>query len=182
MADERCKGGYKSQLIAMIGTVFLFIYWPSFNAALAVGLQQQRAIVNTLLSITASCLVAVFASRLDDGKIDMEVLINATLAGGVVMGAACDLIPNPGFAMICGAVAGAISCLGFLMGQKNVKEKLFLHDTCGVTFLHGIPGLIGGFVSAICAGLASYNFQSKKHLSQVMPGMTTRTAQEQACF
>jgi ammonium transporter Rh len=144
----------------MVGTVFLFIYWPSFNAALAVGLQQQRAIVNTELSLTASCLVAAFVSRSVLGTIDMEVLINATLAGGVVMGAACDLISNPGFAMIAGALAGAISALGFLKLNKVCKEKLMLHDTCGVLFLHGIPGTLGGFVSVICAAVALYNFNT----------------------
>jgi len=31
---DRCSGNYNSQLIAMVGTLFLFMYWPSFNAAL----------------------------------------------------------------------------------------------------------------------------------------------------
>ena len=37
---EQCKGRYTSELIAMVGTLFLFLYWPSFNAALAVGMAQ----------------------------------------------------------------------------------------------------------------------------------------------
>lgn len=31
------KGDYKSYLISMAGTIFLFMYWPSFNAALRNG-------------------------------------------------------------------------------------------------------------------------------------------------
>lgn len=31
------KGDYKSDLISMAGTIFLFMYWPSFNAALRTG-------------------------------------------------------------------------------------------------------------------------------------------------
>jgi ammonium transporter Rh len=63
----------------------------------------------------------VFVSRLLLGKIDMEVLLNATLAGGVVLGASCDMISNPGFAMVTGAVAGAISAVGFLKLNKLCK-------------------------------------------------------------
>ncbi len=91
----------------------------------------------------------------------MEVLLNSTLAGGVVIGSACDLITNSGYAMIAGAIAGAISAIGFLKLNAFCKEKLGLHDTCGVQFLHGIPGLLGGFVSAVAAGSALYNFENR---------------------
>jgi ammonium transporter Rh len=90
----------------------------------------------------------------------MEVMLNATLAGGVVMGSGCDMITNCGYAMIAGAIAGAISAIGFLKLNAFCKEKLNLHDTCGVQFLHGIPGLLGGFVSAVAAGSALFNFEN----------------------
>jgi len=119
LKDDTGKAGgcYNSQLIAMVGTLFLFIYWPSFNAILGTGMAQQRAIVNTVLSITASTLSSVFVSRLCTRKLDMEVVLNATLAGGVMMGAACDLITVPGFAMLAGAIAGIVSAFGFLYGN-----------------------------------------------------------------
>ena len=158
---QQGKGDHKSNLIAMIGTLFLFLYWPSFNAVLAQGMARQRALVNTFLSISGSTLVAVYVSRAWLGRIDMEVMLNATLAGGVVMGAACDLITGPGFAMLTGAIAGAISAFGLLKLNSVLKEKIGLHDTCGITFLHGIPGTLGGFVSAICAAAVPYNFGPK---------------------
>jgi ammonium transporter Rh len=34
---EQGKGHYNSHIIAMIGTLFLFVYWPSFNCALSTG-------------------------------------------------------------------------------------------------------------------------------------------------
>jgi ammonium transporter Rh len=50
---------YHSDLFAMIGTLFLWMYWPSFNAAMADGIaSSQRAVVNTVLSLTASCMAA----------------------------------------------------------------------------------------------------------------------------
>jgi ammonium transporter Rh len=129
---EQGKGDYKSELVSMVGTIFLFMYWPSFNAVLGSGMQRHRAIINTVLSITGSCLTSVYVSRAILGKIDMEVLLNATLAGGVAMGAACDMITGPGFAMLTGCIAGAVSAIGFLKLNKLFKDKLGLHDTCGV--------------------------------------------------
>lgn len=98
----------------MVGTVFLWMYWPSFNAILASGMAQQRAVINTVFSISASALVSIYISRVMVGKIDMEVLLNSTLAGGVMMGAAADIITSPGCCMIAGAIAGAISAFGYL--------------------------------------------------------------------
>lgn len=77
-------------------------------------------------------MTSIFVSRTLIGKMDMEVLLNATLAGGVMMGASCDLITGPGFAMLAGMIAGAVSSLGFLRINRFFKEKLGLHDTCGV--------------------------------------------------
>jgi len=74
----------------------------------------------------------MYVSRAVLGKMDMEVLLNATLAGGVTIGASCDLITNPGFAMLTGCIAGGISALGFLKLNKFCKERFGLHDTCGV--------------------------------------------------
>jgi len=112
--NGRQGGNYNSQLIAMVGTLFLFMYWPSFNGILGSGMQQHRAVVNTILSITASTLSSCYTSRLVKGKLDMEVLLNSTLAGGVMMGAAADMIVVPGFAMLAGALCGIISALGYL--------------------------------------------------------------------
>ena len=111
---NRCGGDYNSQLIAMIGTLFLWMYWPSFNGALAGATQQQRVIVNTVLAISASCIGAIGVSRIALQKLDMEVLLNATLAGGVAVGSASDLVVTAGVAMLIGCAAGIVSALGFL--------------------------------------------------------------------
>jgi len=38
-----------------------------------------------------------------------------------------------------------------------VYEKIGIHDTCGVLNLHGIPGIIGGIIGAVAAGVANKN-------------------------
>lgn len=44
---------YTSDIFAMVGTLFLWIFWPSFNSALLDGADQERAILNTYLALAA---------------------------------------------------------------------------------------------------------------------------------
>mmetsp|Transcript_19666 Transcript_19666/g.18742 ORF Transcript_19666/g.18742 Transcript_19666/m.18742 type:complete len:220 (+) Transcript_19666:859-1518(+) len=85
------------------------------------------------------------------GKLDVEILLNSTLAGGVAMGASADIIVKPYYAMLGGWATGAISALGYTSIGPFLKDKIGLHDTCGVNNLHGIPGIIGGTIAAIAA-------------------------------
>ncbi|XP_008584244.1 PREDICTED: ammonium transporter Rh type A [Galeopterus variegatus] len=66
---------YHSDLFAMIGTLFLWLFWPSFNSAIAEsGNKQYRAIVNTYFSL-AACVITVYASSSlakHRGKLDMH--------------------------------------------------------------------------------------------------------------
>jgi hypothetical protein len=39
---------YHSDLFSMIGTLFIWVYWPSFNSALGNDAEESRIIVNTL--------------------------------------------------------------------------------------------------------------------------------------
>lgn len=56
------------------GTLFLWIYWPSFNSAISAhGDSQHRAALNTYCSLAASVLISVaLSSALNKkGKLDM---------------------------------------------------------------------------------------------------------------
>ena len=50
------------------GTIFLWIFWPSFNGALASGNAQYRAIINTYYSMTAGVMATIIFSIGFDGK------------------------------------------------------------------------------------------------------------------
>ena len=59
VGHDKQSAGYTSDLFSMVGTIFLWMYWPSFNGATAVhGEAQQRAVLNTYFSLCGS----VFAS------------------------------------------------------------------------------------------------------------------------
>ena len=148
----------------MVGTLFLWMFWPSFNGALANQNQQQRVIINTVLSIAASCITACGLSRLYFQRLDMEVVLNATLAGGVSVGSSSDLVVTGAVAMIIGSLAGLLSAAGFIWIGPWLKEKIHMHDTCGVHNLHGMPGVLGGVIGAISAASASSSFNDESLL------------------
>jgi ammonium transporter Rh len=143
----------------MIGTIFLYAYWPSFNGALGSGTYIHRAAINTYLSIACSVIASIVVSKLlHGGKLNMEIVLNASLAGGVAIGSAADIVVTPCGSMIAGFIVGCISSVGFVHFSAFVKKHLVLHDTCGVLNLHGIPGIIGALISAIVASRAEDNF------------------------
>ncbi|XP_029451967.1 ammonium transporter Rh type A [Rhinatrema bivittatum] len=147
---------YHSDLFAMIGTLFLWMFWPSFNSAIAdPGVYQQRAIVNTYFSLAACVLTAYAFSSLVEhkGKLDMVHIQNATLAGGVAVGTCADMDINPFGAMIIGFIAGIISTIGFKFLTPILASRLKIQDTCGVHNLHGLPGILGGLAGIIAAAI-----------------------------
>lgn len=80
------------------------------------------------------------------GKISAADIANATLAGGVAIGSTCDLA-SPAAAFAIGMLAGAISTFGFAVIQGKLTEFTSKVDTCGVLYLHGLPGLFGGLAA-----------------------------------
>lgn len=82
---------------------------------------------------------------------------NSTLAGGVAIGTAADMMIHPWGAMIVGSIAGAISVLGYRFLTPAINQKLGIHDTCGVHNLHGMPGIIAAIVGAVTAAVATFD-------------------------
>uniref|UniRef100_A0A1B6L6K1 Ammonium transporter AmtB-like domain-containing protein n=1 Tax=Graphocephala atropunctata TaxID=36148 RepID=A0A1B6L6K1_9HEMI len=165
---------YNSDLFAMIGSVFLWICWPSFNSGGLAGSAQQRAVINTYLSLAASCVTAYAISALSNPKrkFDMVHIQNATLAGGVAIGTAANLMVQPFGAMLVGSLAGILSVVGFQYIQPKLLAKLNLHDTCGVHNLHGMPGVLAGIIGAFMAFLASkdnYGYNLYVHFPARVP-------------
>jgi ammonium transporter Rh len=81
------KPSAEHDIFSLIGTLFLWICWPSFNAALA-GELEQLTILNTILSICASCVTTFMLSALiNRGRFEMMAVQNASLAGA---GACCS--------------------------------------------------------------------------------------------
>lgn len=94
------------------------------------------------------------------------------------MGAACDIITNPGYAMLSGCLAGMISAVGFLYFNPMLSEKVNLQDTCGVLWLHGIPGILGSITCAVAVAALPYNFPEDVQATALMSKLGERTAMD----
>lgn len=139
------ESDHTSDRFAMIGSMVLWLFWPSFATALVPLENMPQTVANTLLALSGATIATYFLSyKLNGGKASMVEMANAALAGGVGIGSVCDVV-SPAGAFGIGLLAGAISVLGFVFLQSAMESKIRLLDTCGVHNLHGMPGLLGGF-------------------------------------
>ncbi|XP_070618131.1 ammonium transporter Rh type C [Erythrolamprus reginae] len=164
---EKQESVYHSDLFAMIGTLFLWMYWPSFNSAVSNhGDAQHRAAINTYCSLAACVLTSVaFSSLLQKkGRLNMVHIQNATLAGGVAVGTSAEMMLTPYGALIVGFLCGIVTTIGYVYITPFIDAKLHIQDTCGIHNLHAMPGLIGGIVGAVTAAAATEGVYGKKGL------------------
>jgi len=145
---------YHSDFFAMIGTIFLWIFWPSFNSGpVSDDPDLQRiAVVNTYFALSA-CVVSTFATSIlveEKFKLNMVHIQNATIAGGVAVGTSADLSIEPWGAILIGMLAGVLSVLGFTY-ISPLLLKIKIHDSCGVNNLHGMPAVFAGLCGTIAA-------------------------------
>jgi ammonium transporter Rh len=100
----------------MIGTLFLWMFWPSFNAGYFPenGFQKSMIISNTIVSLTGSCLATMAMTSLLRKKFNMEDILNATLAGGVIIGAPSGIVANLGVSLFIGLIGGTVSTFGYV--------------------------------------------------------------------
>ncbi|KAI7807517.1 rh family, C glycoprotein, like 1 isoform X1 [Triplophysa rosa] len=166
--SKRLQGSvYHSDVFAIIGTLFLWMFWPSFNSAIADhGDGQHRAAINTYLALAASVLTTFAISSFSQkhGKLDMVHIQNATLAGGVAMGTVSEFMITPYGSLIVGFCTGIISTFGYWFLTPFMEKTLKIQDTCGIHNLHAMPGVLGGIVGAITAAAASESVYGREGL------------------
>ena len=140
-----------SNEFCLLGSMVLWLFWPSFTSAVVAPELGYSTVLNTVLALCGSTLATYVFSKLIRGKIEVEDIANAALAGGVCIGSTCSTA-NPGFAMVIGICAGTLSTLGFAIIAPKVCKLIRGTDTCGVHNLHGMPGLLGGLFSIAITG------------------------------
>jgi ammonium transporter Rh len=141
--DTTIESDATSDRYSMLGSMALWIFWPSFCAALVTPAEMPHTVVNVIFALCGSTLATYIFSISLRKKVSIADIANAALAGGVAIGSACVAASHTEAAII-GIMAGGVSTMGFAMIQSRQQKWMKIIDTCGVTNLHGIPGLMGG--------------------------------------
>jgi ammonium transporter Rh len=150
---------HSSDTLAMVGTLFLWCFWPSFNSYLGGQINNGgsvvRPVVNTYLSLCGSVAgTYLLSGLLGRGKFSIVDFQNASLAGGVAMGTAANMLCKPYGALLIGTAAGAVSTFGYRWLQPRLERWIGLMDTCGIHNLHGMPSVVGALIGVLVTAAA----------------------------
>jgi Amt family ammonium transporter len=124
---------------AALGTFILWIGWYGFNAGstLVAGAEIGRIAVNTTLAPCMGALTAMISMWKLQGRPDLGITLNGSLAGLVAITPACAYV-NVGSAILIGGVAGLLTTYSTV-----VLEKLKLDDAVGAVPVHLVNGFWG---------------------------------------
>jgi ammonium transporter Rh len=148
---------YTSDMFTMIGTLFLWVCFPGLNSAMAPMQMQQRAMVNTVMSLAAATLTTFFMTTFisKEQKFSVVHMQNAALAGGVGIGTVAHMMVKPYGAMLVGVVCAMIAVFGYTYIQPCLTKRMKVHDTRGVNNVHGLPGIVAAIVGIIVTAMAT---------------------------
>lgn len=136
-----------SLTLGVLGVFILWFGWYGFNGAAATSTSSLASIfVTTTLSPAVATVVTMIFTWIKDGKPDVSMSLNASLAGLVAITAPCDCTNALG-SMIIGAVSGIL----VVVAVEVIDKKLHIDDPVGAVAVHCVNGVWG----TIAVGLFS---------------------------
>lgn len=136
-----------SLTLGALGVFILWFGWYGFNGAAATSIDSLASIflTTTLSPAVATCVTMIF-TWIKDGKPDVSMSLNASLAGLVAITAPCDCVDALG-SIIIGAVSGVL----VVLVVELLDKKLHVDDPVGAVAVHMANGIWG----TIAVGLFS---------------------------
>lgn len=129
--EKNIESDETSDRFAVLGSMVLWIFWPSFCSAIVSPEQMPQTVLNTILALCGATVITyIMSSLLRKGKTSIADMANAALAGGVAIGATCNLVTSS-VAFVIGLLAGTLSVIGFVIIQPKLQTSLKIVDTCG---------------------------------------------------
>ena len=136
-----------SLTLGALGVFILWFGWYGFNGAAATSVDSLASIfVTTTLSPAIATVVTMCFTWIKDGKPDVSMSLNASLAGLVAITASCDCTDALG-SMIIGAFSGIL----VVVVVELLDKKLHIDDPVGAVAVHMANGMWG----TIAVGLFS---------------------------
>lgn len=144
-----------SLTLGALGTFILWFGWYGFNGAACTQMNGVGGLASVFLTTTlapavATCVTMIF-TWVKNGKPDVSMSLNASLAGLVAITAPCACTDALG-AIIIGAVAGIL----VVVVVEGLDLKLHIDDpvgAVGVHFANGIWGTIAAGLFSVDSGL-----------------------------
>ena len=139
-------------LIGALGVFILWFGWYGFNAAGCTSDSgyggMGQVFMTTTISASISTVVVMMITWIKNGKPDVSMTLNGSLAGLVAITAGCNRVSLLG-SLIIGIVAGILLCFGV----EFIDKVLHIDDPVGACSVHFLNGLWG----TLACGLFSYD-------------------------
>ena len=128
-----------SLTLGALGVFILWFGWYGSNGAAAKDVDTLASIflTTTLSPAVATCVTMIF-TWIKDGKPDVSMSLNASLAGLVAITAPCDCVNALG-SIIIGAVSGIL----VVVVVELLDKKLHIDDPVGAVGVHMANGIWG---------------------------------------
>lgn len=130
---------------SVLGAMLLWFGWIGFNGGSTLALNDAvpGVVVNTVLAGVAGMITATILSTWKYKVVEVEQLINGSLAGLVAVTACCHVINEP-LAVIVGGTGAAIATLA-----SQLLDHWQIDDAVDAFPVHGAAGMWG----TLCVGL-----------------------------
>ncbi len=136
-----------SLTLGALGCFILWFGWYGFNGAAATTTDSLASIflTTTMAPATATVVTMIF-TWIKDGKPDVSMSLNASLAGLVAITAPCDCVDA-----LSSVIIGAVSGILVVVAVEFIDKKLHVDDPVGAVAVHMVNGMWG----TIAVGLFS---------------------------
>lgn len=145
--DEPMYSSTHSVTFVWLGSMLLWILWPSFVTSLVSSEEATWGMITCYMAGLGSIVSTYFVTMICQGKVNPLIYTYAMLAGPVAIGSPM-LSVGPWGALFIGVVAGAVSSLCFIYMQPVMCKLIGSVDMMGVHNLHGMAGWVGAL--SIC--------------------------------
>lgn len=140
-----------SLTIGALGCFILWFGWYGFNGAACVTLNDgvgslASVFMTTTIAPAVAACVTMILTWIKDGKPDVSMTLNATLAGLVGITAGCACMDALG-----ATVVGVVSGILVVVAVEFIDKKLHVDDPVGAVAVHACNGMWGGLACGLFA-------------------------------